>query len=187
MPIIQSKRIRFRAPERSDISRFVGWLSDPEVTAGLLLAVPMGVADEERWFEEMIKSPLAEHPMTIEARQEGPDGESWTPIGSCSFHKIDWRNRHAELGIVIGDKRFWNRGFGTDAMRLLVKHGFKNLNFHRIYLHVHADNPRAIRCYEKVGFKHEGRLRADQFKNGIYIDTLVMSILDSEYQGEDDL
>jgi len=185
MPIIFGKRIRFRAPERSDIPRFVNWFSDPEVTAGLLQTIPMGLADEERWFEEMVKGPLLEHPLTIEARQEGPDGETWVPIGNCGLQKIDWRNRHAELGIVIGEKRFWNQGYGTDAMRLLVQHGFKNINLNRIWLRVHADNPRAIRCYEKVGFVHEGRLRADQFKNGLYVDTLLMSVLKDEYQAED--
>jgi RimJ/RimL family protein N-acetyltransferase len=83
--------------------------------------------------------------------------------------------------IFIGDKRFWNQGYGTEAMRLMVSHGFNDLNFHRIFLHVFDTNPRAVRSYEKVGFQHEGRLREARYLEGRYVDVLVMSILKSEW------
>ena len=105
----------------------------------------------------------------------------WKLIGSLAFNEIDWRNRAAEFGIMIGDKTYWNRGYGTEAVRLLVNHGFNTLNLNRIFLRVFENNPRAIRAYEKAGFVHEGRLRQAEFRDGKYIDVLMMSMLKDEF------
>ena len=85
--------------------------------------------------------------------------ETWKLIGTYAFDDIDWRIRSAEFGIMIGDKTYWNRGYGTEAVRLLCQHGFNTLNLNRIFLHVFENNPRAIRAYEKAGFILEGRER----------------------------
>jgi diamine N-acetyltransferase len=87
----------------------------------------------------------------------------------------------AEFGIVIGDKSYWNQGYGTEAVRLLVRFGFHTLNLNRIFLRVYETNPRAIRAYEKAGFTSEGRERQAEFRNGKYIDVLRMSILRAEF------
>lgn len=176
--MITATRVRLRAIERSDIPRFVTWLNDPEVTEGLLLYLPMSQAQEEQWFETILKKPPSEHPLAIEINT--PSG--WTPAGNCGFHSIDWRNRSGEVGIFIGEKKFWNQGFGFEVMRLLLRHGFNTLNLNRIYLQVFDNNLGAIRAYEKAGFVHEGRLRQDVYKNGVYHDVLVMGILRSEWQ-----
>ncbi|HEX2979803.1 MAG TPA: GNAT family protein [Anaerolineaceae bacterium] len=176
--MIYGKDLRLRAPERSDLPRFVAWMNDPEVNAGLLAVLPMSQAEEEAWFENMLKSVPAQHPLVIEALH----ADVWTPIGNCGFHDIDWRCRSAEIGIWIGEKSFWNHGYGTQVMRMLLRHGFETLNLNRIMLCVFENNPRAIRCYEKVGFVHEGRLRQGMYKNGTYLDVLFMSILREEYE-----
>jgi RimJ/RimL family protein N-acetyltransferase len=175
--MIYGDNIRLRAPTRSDIPTFVSWFNDPEVTAGLLMTFPLSIEDEESWFNNMQQTPIEEHPLVIDVLK----GNNWITIGNSSFHKIDWRNRVAEIGIVIGEKAYWNSGYGTQAMYLLVQHGFGMLNLNRIFLHVFANNPRAIRCYEKVGFVHEGCLRQNVYKNGMYVDVIVMSILRSEW------
>lgn len=175
--MIYAKRIRMRAPERSDIPTFVRWFNDPEVTAGLLIAQPMSFADEERWFDSMIQRPMEEHPLTIEARL----GDEWKAIGNSGFHNVDWRCRAAEVGIVIGEKEYWNQGYGTEAMQLMLRHGFKTLNFNRIMLDVYETNPRAIRSYEKCGFVHEGRKRQAMYKDGQFFDILIMSVLRAEW------
>jgi diamine N-acetyltransferase len=176
--MIYSDRIRLRAPTRSDLPQFVEWLNDPEVKAGLLMVLPLSFEDEESWFESMMKSPATQHPLVIEVR----NADDWQMIGNCGFHAIDWRIRSAEVGIFIGDKSYWNRGYGTEVMRLLLKHGFNTLNLNRIALEVFETNPRAIRAYEKAGFVHEGRRRQDMFKDGCYFDVLLMSVLRSEWQ-----
>ncbi|MBI4769217.1 MAG: GNAT family N-acetyltransferase, partial [Chloroflexi bacterium] len=107
---------------------------------------------------------------------------AWTHIGSCGLHRIQWRERSAELGISIGDRSYWGRGYGTDTVRTLVNHGFGTLNLNRIFLRVFAHNARAIRAYEKAGFQQEGRLREDHYFGGEYVDTLILSVLQSEWR-----
>lgn len=177
--MIYGDGIRLRAPEREDIPHFTAWVNDPDVQAGILRYRPMSIVEEERWFEKMLASPEAEHPLTIEIQRA--DG-SWLAIGNCGFHNIEWRCRSGEVGIIIGEKAFWNQGYGSMAMRMLLKHGFGTLNLHRIYLHVLANNPGAVRVYEKIGFVHEGRLRDDMYKDGRYIDVLVMSVLRDDWK-----
>lgn len=176
--MIYGDRIRLRSAERSDLPRFVEWLNDPEVTAGLSMVLPLSQVDEETWFDQMMKSPPDQHTLVIEAHQE----TSWVPLGNCSFMHIDYRNRNAEIGIFIGRKDLWNLGYGTETMRLMLKHGFNTLNLHRIYLRVFASNTRAVRAYEKAGFVHEGRLRDAEYRDGSYADVLIMSVLKQEWK-----
>ena len=94
---------------------------------------------------------------------------------------IDHRNRATEFGIMIGEKSYWNQGYGNEAVRLLLKLGFETMNLNRVFLRVFETNPRAIRAYEKAGFKREGRQRQGEWQNGRYIDVLVMSVLREEW------
>jgi len=177
--MIYGERIRLRAPEREDIPRFAAWLNDPDVRNNLMLYLPLSLADEQRWFDNMLQLPADEHPFVIEIRR----GDDWGAIGNCSFNRIDWRVRSAEVGIFIGEKQLWNQGYGTETMRLLLRHGFNTLNLNRIFLRVYETNPGGIRAYEKVGFVHEGRLRQAEYQDGQAIDILIMSVLRSEWAG----
>lgn len=176
--MIYSERIRLRAAEREDLPRFVTWLNDPEVRENMALFLPLSSTEEERWFESMLQDPPTEHTLIIEIREEG----GWRPVGNCGFNHTDWRCRLSELGIFIGEKSLWDKGYGTETMRLLLSHGFKTLNLNRIYLRVFETNPRAIHVYEKVGFVHEGRLRQAEYRDGRYIDVLFMSVLRSDWK-----
>jgi diamine N-acetyltransferase len=176
--MIYGDRIRLRAIERTDLPLFVKWLNDPEVRAGLLIHLPLSMVEEEGWFEGMLKRPQAEHPLAIEVRQ----GDTWNMIGDSGFFNLDWRCRAAEIGILIGAKQYWNQGYGTESMRLMLRHGFETLNLNRIVLDVYETNPRAKRCYEKAGFIQEGRKRQGMYQNGHYIDILTMSVLREEWK-----
>jgi diamine N-acetyltransferase len=178
--MIYGDRIRLRQPERSDLPTFVAWLNDPEVRHGIHMHLPMSLAREEDWFEGMIKRPVEEQTLVIEIKQ----GKKWVTAGTCGFHNIDWRVHRAEVGILIGEKSLWSKGYGTEAMRLLLKHGFETLNLNRIDLMVYEDNPGAIRAYEKAGFVQEGRLRQAQYSKGAYQDVLIMSVLRSEWNNQ---
>lgn len=175
--MITGNRVRLRAIERSDLLLFKDWLNDPEVTQGLTIYLPLSNAHEEKWFEKMLENPMDEQPLVIEVLEK----DGWHPIGNCGFHKLDWRCRSAEVGIFIGKKSMWNQGFGTEAMRLLLQHGFDTLNLNRIALDVYATNQRAIHSYEKAGFVLEGRKRQAMYKAGKFVDILFMSILRSEW------
>ncbi len=118
-----------------------------------------------------------ERPPGIEVRS----GKGWTLVGNCGLFGIEWNNRAAEFGIFIGDKSVWGKGYGTDAARLVLRHGFETLNLNRIFLRVYEDNPRAMHTYEKAGFVPEGRMRQAVYRNGEYKDVLLMSTLRSEW------
>lgn len=176
--MIYGERIRLRHVEREDLPKFVEWLNDPEVRHGLSLYLPLSNAEEENWFAELLKRPGDEQPLVIEIRRDS----GWMMIGNCGFFRFDWRNRSGELGIMIGEKAYWNQGYGTETVRLLLRHGFNTLNLHRVSLRVFENNPRAIRAYEKAGFVHEGRMRQAEFRDGQYWDVLLMSVLSPEWR-----
>jgi RimJ/RimL family protein N-acetyltransferase len=102
-------------------------------------------------------------------------------IGTIGLSPADPRERKAELGISIGAKEEWNKGYGSEALILILRHGFETLNLNRISLRVYEYNARAIRAYEKTGFIGEGTLRQDAYRKGRFWDTIVMSILRSEW------
>jgi RimJ/RimL family protein N-acetyltransferase len=104
-------------------------------------------------------------------------------IGSVGIHDYSAESRKACLGIMIGDKTCWDHGYGTDAILTLLGFAFDEMNLHRVWLEVHADNARAIACYHKCGFLEEGRKRDDRYRGGRYIDTVVMGILEEEFRG----
>lgn len=102
-------------------------------------------------------------------------------IGSIALQNIDHLNRNAFFGIFIGEAAHRGKGYGAEAIRLLLDYGFKTLNLHNVMLSVNADNEAGIACYKKVGFREAGRRREWVFKDGKYIDKVYMDILDSEF------
>ncbi|WHE08261.1 GNAT family protein [Thermoanaerobacterium thermosaccharolyticum] len=102
-------------------------------------------------------------------------------IGNVSYNNVDWKNRHCEIAIMIGEEKYRNRGLGTEALVTLLDFIFNELNLYRVELKVYDFNERAIRCYEKCGFKKEGLLREVVYKHGRYINEWVMSIVKDEF------
>ncbi len=154
------------------------WLNDPEVTEGLSHCVPFSMAEEEHWYDSMMKLEVEKRPLAIEIQ----DAKDWRFVGDVGLLNLEWTSRSAELGIFIGDKSRWDQGYGTEAVQVMLRHGFNTLNLHRIYLRVFATNTRARRSYEKAGFILEGTLRQAIFRHGTYVDLHVMSILRTEWQ-----
>jgi diamine N-acetyltransferase len=179
--MIVGKRVRLRGIEKTDLPRFVEWFNDPEVNRGLSLTTPGSTSQEEAWFDNLRNKPIEEHPLGIEVQT--PNG--WLLVGDLSLMNIDWKNRLAEVGIVIGEKRYWNQGYGHDAMVLILRHAFFSLGLNRVFLRVFETNPRAVHSYEKAGFILEGRMRQAQYQDGKFVDVLLMSVLHSEWQDQD--
>ena len=175
--MIYGERIRLNAVQPSNLPLFVEWLNDPEVNQGLMIYLPMSLAYEEKWFEKMLERPQDEQPLTIEVKK----GDVWEPIGNLGLFDFEYKARRVELGIMIGNKKYWNQGYGTEAIQLMLKHCFQTLNMNRVMLQVYQNNPRAIRCYEKCGFQHEGALRQALYQDGKYYDILNMGILKEEW------
>lgn len=165
--------VRLRAREESDVERYHRWLNDPEVTRYISMRYPISVEQERKYLESM--GPLGFDHALFSIETLG--GEH---IGWCGLHGGSPENRGASLGIAIGEKAYWNGGYGTDAMRVLCRFGFEHMNLHRIELDVFSDNPRAQRVYEKVGFRVEGCRREADYRYGVYRDIVHMGLLRDE-------
>jgi RimJ/RimL family protein N-acetyltransferase len=128
--MIYGKDVRLRAIERDDLPRFVSWFNDPEVREGLVQFLPMSLVEEEKWFEDLLSREPVEKPFAIDVLED----EAWVHVGSAGLFTFDHQARRAELGIAIGAKKYWDRGYGTNAVRLLLRHAFDNLNLNRVSL-----------------------------------------------------
>jgi RimJ/RimL family protein N-acetyltransferase len=102
-------------------------------------------------------------------------------IGELGLDVVDWSGRDAFVGLGIGETEYWSKGYGTEAMNILLRFAFSEINLRRMTLTVFEYNPRAIRSYEKAGFQHEGRLRKILNKEGKRWDMLYMGILREEW------
>ena len=171
--MLYGEKTRLRRIEREDIPTFVRWFSDPDVREFLVINGPISAAEEQEWFENKLKETDSE----IFA-VETADG---THIGNIELFGINWRHRRAELGVVIGEKAYWGQGYGSDAIRTLLRFAFEEMNLHRVYLRVFEDNERGVRAYQKSGFRLEGRLKEANYRKGRYYDELVMGILGDEF------
>lgn len=163
-----------RNPE--DYEKFAEWLNDFETSdyigySGNLMSLP-----GEKEFLEKNNNPEATFSIvTIDEDKL---------LGSISLENIDYINRNATLGIFIGDKDYRSKGYGTEAIRLILEYGFKYKNLHNINLDLMSFNERALKCYTKCGFKEYGRRRACKYINGKYYDSIGMDILDNEFEGD---
>ena len=169
-------KIRLRAFEKEDLDTIVKWVNTEAVTQYLSdsLIYPISRADEAKWLESVTVTNHREKVFAIETLDK-------ELVGSVGLHNINWVERKAELGIMIGEPRFWGQGYGSDAVREILRIAFEKMNLNRVYLRVFENNPRAIRVYEKCGFQKEGVLRQDHYFGRCYSDTFVMAILKQEY------
>lgn len=119
--------------------------------------------------------------------RESPDSISYIievdgkPIGTCGLYLIQWRARRAQFNILIGEPESWGKGYGTEALRLLLDHAFNVLNLNSVNLGVNAENKGAIRSYEKAGFSRDGVRPEFIYRNGRYYDLVVMTILREQF------
>ena len=140
------------APLRdADSDALFGWINDRELVILNAPFRPVSRDEHDAWFERIRRS----HEVVIFGIRTADDDRL---IGSCQLNEIDRTKGSAQLQIRIGDRDHWGRGRGTEAIRLLLRHAFGELGLRRVRLHVFADNERAIRAYEKAGFREARRL-----------------------------
>ena len=170
----EGRLVRLRAREPEDEPLLYKWFNDAEVTEYLGLRWPLSHTTEREFIGQAHRVAYDRASFGVETIAEG------RLIGGVSLEHASPENRSAILGIALGDKTFWNGGYGTDAMRTVCRFGFETMNLHRIELEVFSDNARARRVYENVGFTAEGVHRDGLFKYGRYHDIVVMGLLESE-------
>ena len=175
--MFEGEKVRLRSVELSDLDDIMKYWNNLKLRRFLNTVLPISRGEEEEWIRSTWKSKKEgkEFIFTIEKLDTNKF------LGMSGLHNVDWINRSAELGIAIHAEENWNKGYGTDAMKVLLKFGFDYLNLHRIELNVFVFNKRALRVYEKVGFKQIGRRRKSLFREAQYHDEILMDILRDEW------
>ena len=175
--MLRGEKVTLRAVSRDDLPRLLDFYNDVEVelAGGGDPPQPTTLERLQRDFDrEAAEPPRDKTDFAIEA-----DGNL---IGHCGLFHIDETARHGELGISIGDKDNWGRGYGREAISLLLDYAFRLRNLRRVWLEVHASNERAIRAYRSCGFVEEGRMREHIWLDGRYLDNVLMGILRDEWR-----
>lgn len=172
---IIGKRLYLSPANFDDAENYIKWMNDMVVARNYAqYSSVISSKSDMKWFFEP-ESGVQRYAIVI------LDGD--VLIGSISLHDINHLNRTAFIGIFIGEEENRSKGYGADAIRLILEYGFKTMNLNNIMLSVHADNSAGISCYEKVGFRETGRRREWVFKDGKYVDVIYMDILAREFNG----
>jgi RimJ/RimL family protein N-acetyltransferase len=172
--MLEGRLVRLRATEPTDRERAHWWVNDPEVTRYLTMRYP-SAADDWVWPADGPPNGFGFVRLAIETKA----GEH---IGAVNLHRTNAEDSTAGLGIIIGAKEHWDRGYGLDAIVTLLGFAFGEMNLHRVWLTVLDEHERGIACYLTCGFREEARLRQDVYRHGRYHDFVVMGILRDEYE-----
>lgn len=175
--LLRGDQVALARPTKDEIGIIAGWSQDVEYYRLLrrgLVYPGETAADYEGWFESMTR----EQSGFAFAIRRSDDGSI---VGWLALREILWQARHCSLVIGI-DPALRGRGYGSDALRVALKYAFLEMNLNRVGLDVMTYNEAGIRAYTKVGFRHEGTLRAVVYRDGVYYDIHVMGILRSEWE-----
>jgi RimJ/RimL family protein N-acetyltransferase len=177
MPRLYGNKIMLREYRAEDLEPLRRWVNDADIVCHLsdIFLYPHPLQASEQFLDEMLEGKSDSRGFVI----ADPVTEAY--IGQVNLDRIDWKNRVGFIGIVIGDKEHLGKGYGTEAMKLLVRFSFMEMNLNRLELEVYDFNERACRTYQSCGFREEGRLRERQFKNGRYVDVIVMGMLRKDW------
>lgn len=168
--MISGDKIKIKGLTKNSQEKIYAWVNDEELRKLTGTIYPISEFEHEEWIKNVATSKEYKVFM-ISEKEKNLD------IGTIGLKNFDYLNSNVELFISIGNRSYLNGGYGTDAVRTMTKYVFNRLNLHKVYLKVFESNKRAIRCYEKVGFKKEGILKDHCFIEGKYENVIVMGIL----------
>ncbi|KGJ25596.1 MULTISPECIES: GNAT family N-acetyltransferase [Staphylococcus] len=160
-------QINLRALKKSDSNLILNWMKNEKLRYLIGTVYPITELEHENWFQNRM--------LEKDNRMFVIDLDNEKSIGIVGFKNLDWVNRNSELFIYIGDEEYWGKGYGTQALELIIKFAFNNLNLHMLYLEVFSYNKNATKTYERLGFKQDGILRQSKFQDGKYYDKIIMS------------
>jgi len=169
------KRVALRALNESDAPILYNGINDPEVTQFLKTDKPLSLQEEIEWIKSLPAKKPGEIIFGIVLLETGK------LIGSMGLHRINFKDGTALTGSVIVEKSCWNKGYGTEAKMLVLEYAFNTLNLRKIRSTVLAFNGRSKRCLEKCGYRQEGVLRQQIFRNGDYVDEILMAVFRKDF------
>ncbi|MGE5560615.1 MAG: GNAT family N-acetyltransferase [Chloroflexota bacterium] len=170
--MLKGQRVSLRRLDERDLAAIMSWDEDEEIIAAMGKKFH---AENEcaNWFAAVRQEPRR--------RVLAIDNEDGELIGELELDNLSPKEGAVELSICIGNRAYWNQGYGTDAISLIRDHIFASTRLRRIYLRVYRSNKRAIRCYEKCGFTKEAVLPLSRRQSGRHDDVVLMSITRARY------
>ncbi|WP_077622341.1 GNAT family N-acetyltransferase [Sediminibacillus massiliensis] len=170
-------KVMLRELTLEDVEDRYQWCLDREVTKHLNMPdkyPPFSRNETKKWIQMCMDK-------TNGYEQKAIITDNGIHIGWIDLKNIDRLNKHAELGLAIGEKSYWGKGYGLSAMKEMLQWGFNQLQLNKVWLRVEVDNEKAINSYRRMGYVEEGILRQDRLRNGLFVDRLRMSILKNEF------
>mgnify|MGYP002621277970 FL=1 len=171
--MLVGKKCHLTAVNSQSLEQMREWRNDPELRQYFREYREISDFMQNSWYERVSKD---QNQVNFEIRDPAKD----VLIGHCGLYYIDWRSRHAEFGIYVGHNSYRSSGYGSDALRTLIRYGFNDLNLNKIWCEVYSNN-KALDIYRHVGFKDEGILRDKYFNNGRYWDSYMLSMLKKDF------
>ncbi|MEW6686468.1 MAG: GNAT family protein [Candidatus Edwardsbacteria bacterium] len=169
-PFLIGEKTYLRPVEIDDIDTLVKWTNDAKAGSFLWTSFPTNHLREKEFIEELYTDKTF-LPFVIMVK----NGD--VQIGITALRKIDQINNQAELAISIGEKEYWEKGFGSEATQLMIDYAFNTLNLHRLYLYLDERAKHRLEAFEQLAFKKEGILRKAKYEEGEYHDIVIMGLL----------
>ncbi|MFH1388100.1 MAG: GNAT family protein [Patescibacteria group bacterium] len=157
----------------TDLELVLRWINDQEVTQYLSRYLPASIKEEEEWFDNLStrKNDLIFAVETLEGAL----------IGSMGLHSINWKDRVANHGVIIGEKEYWSKGYGKDAHMILLDYAFNSLNLRKVCSQVISFNERSLNYHLTCGYKEEGSQLKQFYKKGQYWDLIILGLFKEEW------
>lgn len=172
-PILRGRYVTLAPLKPEHLPAYLDWFADLEVTLHLKVTTPLTMAAEEAWYRRMAAS---ENDILWAIKWDDKEH-----VGSAALHRINWRDRHAMGGIVIGNKDFWRRGVATEVMQMRTKYAFLFLNLEKVMTEIDVANEGSWRAAMKGGYKQCGLRRRHRFRNGRWQDVWLGEVLRDEW------
>ena len=173
-PFLVGSNIYLRPIELNDTEFLCQTHNDPVIREALFMAFPVFLELEQEKIKQYMNLKDSIVLMIVEQNTN-------VSVGQTALFRIDYVSRAAVFYLTILKPEYWSKGFGAEAVQLMVDYAFSTLNLNRIQLHVCAENIPAIKIYQKVGFVREGILRQAMYRKGAYCDFWVMGLLRQEW------
>lgn len=174
--MVKGKKVILESVDSVHLEQFRIWRNNPDLRKYFREYREISDEMQKKWFEKI----------TTDQNQVNfsiKDKKTKKLIGHCGLYYINWRSRHGEFGIYLGDASFRGGGFGSDALRQLCRYGFHELNLNKIWCEVYSNNA-SLEMYRHIGFVDEGILRENYYCDGKYWDSYVLSMLKREYESK---
>ena len=157
-----------RAVNLEDIKYLLDWREDPEISFLLGRDLPISFENQKRWYEKTFNDD-SKKKFIIETKDK-------KIIGMIGIMNIDFKNRHCECGITIGDKEYWGEGFAVDSLNIIIKFLLEEWNMNRIYTRIYEYNEKSLNLFKSLGFVFDGKLKDFIFTDNKFYDMFILSL-----------